>query len=323
MSKDDSNEKSNEAMRLFLLRKQTGTQNMKIDPVFIAPIAGFSSALIEITAIWPAEWCKTQQQLNRLNPNFNALKYMYEQGFFGVYRSLTPMLIGAPFQGLIRFTSLDYFTELFKDENGRTSKFSGLFAGITAGLLESVCVVTPMETVKTVLVDSKQGIIRGVSMVIKKDGISGLYKGLLPTAAKSASNQALRFVIYNEWKNIITMDRKVKDLSPHESLAGGMVAGLLGALGNTPFDTVKSRMQGLESKRYKGMFDCAKKMVMEEGPSSLYKGLVYRWARVVPGQGLLFLSYDFISQQLRKLSIPGPGAQKKPKLNRMGSIGSD
>lgn len=299
---------------------------IKIEPQIIPAMAGFVSALVEITLMWPCEYAKTMQQLNRKNPNFRVLKHMRDLGIVKVYQGLTPLLIGAPIQGLIRFASLGYFNNLLSDENGRVSRASGLIAGICAGILESIIIVTPMETVKTVLVDGKMSLIGGVKHVLKKEGPKGLYKGVTATMLKSASNQSLRFIIYNEYKRFVTRHRKDKNyLSPGESLFGGMLAGFLGAIGNTPFDTVKSRMQGLESKRYNGIVDCAKKMVVEEGPLSLYKGLLYRCYRVVPGQGILFFTYEFVSEKLRNFYIPNKsGKVKNPhKIQRMNSIGSE
>ena len=88
-------------------------------------------------------------------------------------------------------------------------------------------------------------------------------------------------------------------LTPLQALGGGMLAGALGCVGNTPFDTVKSRMQGLEAARYRSMVHCLGSMVKEEGFLSLYKGFWPRLARVLPGQGIIFMSYSTISDSLK------------------------
>ena len=184
-----------------------------------------------------------------------------------------------------------------------------------------------METVKTRLVDSGKGLVDGVRYVVSKHGISGLYKGLFPTMSKSCSNQALRFAIFNEYKRLVIGNRPTHELSASEALVGGMTAGCLGAVGNTPFDTVKTRMQGLEANRYSSMLNCAvtmvkhffslthsyienvkynrsnnkyqnKTQVRTEGVFSLWKGLAARCARVVPGQGIIFCSYESINTWL-------------------------
>mmetsp|Transcript_10557 Transcript_10557/g.20785 ORF Transcript_10557/g.20785 Transcript_10557/m.20785 type:complete len:318 (-) Transcript_10557:420-1373(-) len=265
----------------------------------IAPISGFASAAIEISTLWPAEYAKTALQLNKDNKDFRIMSHMKERGF-GIYRGLAPLLIGAPLQGLLRFSTLDYFNRTLADPTtGRLSVASGLCAGIGAGILESLLVVTPMETVKTQLIHANKGLVEGTKFIIQTQGISGMYKGCGATIAKSASNQALRFVIFNTYKNYMLENPTEQKLTAGQALFGGMLAGALGALGNTPIDTIKSRTQGLDGHRYKNMFHCGYTMVKEEGPLSLYKGLIPRLARTLPGQGIIFCSYEMISTSLR------------------------
>jgi len=128
-----------------------------------------------------------------------------------------------------------------------------------------------------------------------------LPKGLGATVAKSASNQMLRFFIFNEYKSFVVGDENpLAELTPVEALFGGMTAGCLGCLGNTPFDVLKTRMQGLDAGRYTSTLNCAATVLREEGPRGLYSGLGARLCRVVPGQGLIFMSYETISQFVRK-----------------------
>ena len=61
-----------------------------------------------------------------------------------------------------------------------------------------------------------------------------------------------------------------------------------------------NRQPPTAKKRYKSMLHCAKTMVREEGVLSLWKGLGARCARVVPGQGIIFCSYESINNWLRK-----------------------
>lgn len=267
----------------------------------VAPVAGFVSAAVEISATWPLEYSKTQLQLNRTNPNFNIYQHLASNGL-SIYKGITPMLIGAPLQGFLRFGCLDFFQNLFRDERtGKVGMAAGLFAGIGAGVLESVLVVAPMETLKTTCINSGRSLSGSLKQIMANDGFSGIYKGVGATVAKSASNQALRFVIFNQYKNMIVESRDKKSLSSMESLAGGCIAGLLGALGNTPVDTVKSRLQGLEGSRYKNALHCATTMVKEEGPASLYKGLIPRMGRVVPGQGIIFMCYGALSERFNRM----------------------
>lgn len=277
----------------------------KMQPL-VAPVAGFVAALTEISLLFPTEYCKVQLQLNKGNASFSLPNHLRERGL-KIYQGLPPMLIGAPLQGLLRFSCLDIVSNssvLKSSPVFSSPAVSGLIAGICAGVVESVLVVTPMETIKTKLIDSKRGLVEGTSHILRTQGIAGLYNGLMPTILKSTSNQAIRFIVFSQYKEIMLERSTSADgvvptkLTILQSLGGGVLAGLVGCLLNTPIDTVKSRMQSLERSKYKNSIDCAHQMVKNEGVGSLYKGLFMRSARVVPGQGIIFVVYEQVSSRL-------------------------
>jgi solute carrier family 25 citrate transporter 1 len=45
----------------------------------------------------------------------------------------------------------------------------------------------------------------------------------------------------------------------------GAIAGAVSVFGNTPIDVIKTRMQGLEARKYKNTLDCAVKIAKHEG----------------------------------------------------------
>ena len=55
-------------------------------------------------------------------------------------------------------------------------------------------------------------------------------------------------------------------------------------------------MQGLQASEYKNTLDCFQKVIRNEGIMALYTGVVPRLGRVIPGQGIIFMSYDTISR---------------------------
>ena len=57
-------------------------------------------------------------------------------------------------------------------------------------------------------------------------------------------------------------------------------------------------MQGTKSSQYKSTFDCFKQIITNEGISALYAGVVPRLGRVVPGQGIIFMSFETIQSSL-------------------------
>jgi solute carrier family 25 citrate transporter 1 len=83
--------------------------------------------------------------------------------------------------GAYEFARNSLFPE---DSWGKDSRLRSLFCGLTAGVTEAIVAVTPMETVKTKLIHDKvagtgkyNGLIGGVTTIVKLEGFGGLYRG--------------------------------------------------------------------------------------------------------------------------------------------------
>jgi solute carrier family 25 citrate transporter 1 len=59
-------------------------------------------------------------------------------------------------------------------------------------------------------------------------------------------------------------------------------------------------MQGTQAAKYGNTLDCFKQVVSKEGIGALYVGIVPRLGRVVPGQGIIFMSFETIQSNLEK-----------------------
>ena len=62
-------------------------------------------------------------------------------------------------------------------------------------------------------------------------------------------------------------------------------------------------MQGTEASKYKNTLDCFKTILTKEGIGAFYAGVVPRLGRVVPGQGIIFMSFETIQQHISTFSI--------------------
>lgn len=143
----------------------------------------------------------------------------------------------------IRFGGNAYFKTILADDRGKLTMGKQFLAGMGAGTVEAIFAVTPMETIKTKLIQTNQGMVTGVKSIIRESGIGGLYQGLVATILKQSSNQGLRFMFFNKYKDFVTENGKLP-MHPVVALLGGMAAGCFSTLGNNPFDVVKTRMQG-------------------------------------------------------------------------------
>lgn len=81
-------------------------------------------------------------------------------------------------------------------------------------------------------------------------------------------------------------------------------ARVLNPLSNLPSCTeTQTRMQGTQASQYASTFDCFKQVLSKEGAGAFYAGIIPRLGRVVPGQGIIFMSFETIVENLEKFAI--------------------
>lgn len=285
-------------------------------------LAGGLAGGIEICITYPTEYVKTQLQLDeRANPPKYrgmvdcAKQTVNQRGYMGLYRGLPVLLIGSIPKAAVRFGAQQWasnqiqmgcFGDGFAARNPTTtSLLSGLFAGFS----EAILAVCPMETIKVKFIHDMnranpqyKGLFHGMRTIIAQEGFAGCYKGLSATLAKQGSNQMIRFGVMDSLK--------AWHLERNNGVAPGILwiafyGGLAGAasvIGNTPVDVVKTRMQGLESGKYKSSIDCFMQILKKEGPAALYKGTLPRMSRVVLDVALVFVIYEEVLKILDRVA---------------------
>ncbi|KAM8916189.1 mitochondrial 2-oxodicarboxylate carrier [Spinachia spinachia] len=122
-----------------------------------------------------------------------------------------------------------------------------IIAGGSAGLVE-ICLMHPLDVVKT-----RFQIQRGTSdpnsykslgdcfrTVIRNEGISGFYKGILPPIVAETPKRAVKFFTFEQYKKLLNLS----PLSPGLALSvAGLGAGLTEAVVVNPFEVVKVSLQ--------------------------------------------------------------------------------
>ncbi|KAF2880823.1 hypothetical protein ILUMI_25356 [Ignelater luminosus] len=278
-------------------------------------IAGGITGGIEICITFPTEYVKTQLQLDEKGgqKQYSGIwdcckKTVKNHGFFGLYRGLSVLLYGSIPKSAVRFGAFEAFKNKMKDEKGNLSPGGRLLCGLGAGVAEAILAVTPMETVKVKFINDQRspnpkfkGFLHGVTLIVKEQGIGGVYKGLSATIMKQGSNQAIRFFVMETLKDMYRGGDPNKNVPKVVVGAFGAVAGAASVFGNTPIDVVKTRMQGLEAHKYKNTADCFVKIWKNEGPMAFYKGTVPRLSRVCLDVAITFMIYDSFMEIFNKV----------------------
>nr|GMC94227.1 mitochondrial substrate carrier family protein B-like [Ipomoea batatas] len=209
---------------------------------------------------------------------------------FERYKNLLHVMLGVEGQGE-RF-SADLCVRLV----------GGGLAGITAA-----AATYPLDLVRTRLAAQTsviyyRGIWHALRTIRREEGARGLYKGLGATLLGVGPNLAISFAVYDTARTY-WQDHRPDDSVVLVSLACGSLSGVASSTVTFPLDLVKRRMQ-LEgaagrARVYKtGLFGTFRHIIRSEGIRGIYRGILPEYYKVVPGIGIVFMTYEKLKQLL-------------------------
>ncbi|KAF8397260.1 hypothetical protein HHK36_016170 [Tetracentron sinense] len=146
-----------------------------------------------------------------------------------------------------------------------------------------------------------KGPIHCARMIIREEGLLGLWAGAAPTVMRNGTNQAAMFTAKNMFDGILWKKQEGdgKALQPWQSMVSGFLAGTVGPVCTGPFDVVKTRLMAQSrvggELKYKGMVHAIRTIFAEEGLLALWKGLLPRLMRIPPGQAIMWAVADQVT----------------------------
>jgi len=174
--------------------------------------------------------------------------------------------------------------------------------GIAASIAASI--THPLDLTKVRLQASGDtGMIQSLRKTVRTAGVRGLFDGVSATLFRQMTYSMCRFWAYDEAKKLLKADNQ----SPAWKLiaAGSMAGAIAGVVGN-PGEVLMVRMQGDFAKppekrlNYKNCFDGLFRMIREEGPSSLVRGVYPNVIRSILMNSSQLASYDYFKTMLLK-----------------------
>ncbi|KAJ2490502.1 Mitochondrial succinate-fumarate transporter [Coemansia sp. RSA 2050] len=283
-------------------------------------LAGGAAGLAEAMCCHPLDTIKVRMQLK--NSRRAAIDATAPKSFLGVgqrivqregvralYKGLGAVVSGIVPKMAIRFSSFEYYKTLLANKETGLVSTSGVFlAGLLAGTTEAVAVVTPMDVVKIRLqaqrhstvdpmdVPKYRNAMHAAFTIIKEEGPMTLYKGVALTALRQATNQAVNFTFYQEFKRIARQVQGLDELPSYQHLILGGVSGAMGPISNAPIDTIKTRIQKATTvageSGWSRFVTVTRDIAQKEGYKAFYRGLTPRVLRVAPGQAITFMVYE-------------------------------
>ncbi|EIW75486.1 mitochondrial carrier [Coniophora puteana RWD-64-598 SS2] len=167
--------------------------------------------------------------------------------------------------------------------------------GVAATIAASI--THPLDLTKVRLQASgDKRMLESIKKTVRTAGARGLFDGISGTWLRQMSYSLCRFWAYDESKKMIGANQP--DSAPWKLPAAGMMAGsIAGVVGNPGGDFAKPPEKRFN---YKHCLDALFRMVREEGPSSLARGVGPNVFRSVLMNSSQLASYDFFKSELLK-----------------------
>lgn len=177
-----------------------------------------------------------------------------------------------------------------------------------AGGFGGICAVLTGHPFDLVKVRLQTGLynssIQCIKQTIAKDGLTGLYRGVLPPLLGVTPMFAVSFWGYDVGKRLVSTytGKSIDQFEIKEISTAGFISAIPTTLVAAPFERVKVMMQIQEGNKSKSMAGVVAEMYRTGGLRSIFKGSVATLARDGPGSALYFATYEYLKKEL---SSPG------------------
>uniref|UniRef100_A0A7N2KWA0 Uncharacterized protein n=1 Tax=Quercus lobata TaxID=97700 RepID=A0A7N2KWA0_QUELO len=247
-------------------------------------LAGNLAGVLPASAIFVGVYEPTKQKLLKSFPeNLSAVAHL---SFALLARETMGYVMRVAFPSVL----------LQNRKHGRTA---GAIGGAASSLVR-----VPTEVVKQRLQTGQfASAPDAVRLIVAKEGFKGLYVGYGSFLLRDLPFDAIQFCIYEQIRIGYRLAAR-RDLNdPENAIIGAFAGAITGAI-TTPLDVIKTRLmiQG-SANQYKGICDCVRTIVKEEGTHALLKGIGPRVLWIGIGGSIFFGVLERTKQIL---------AQKRP-----------
>ncbi|EPS61182.1 hypothetical protein M569_13615, partial [Genlisea aurea] len=243
-----------------------------------------------------------------------ALRIVNEEGFRAFWKgNLVTIAHRLPYSS-ISFYAYEQYKSFLKSLPGldghEANPGSDIFVHFVCGGLAGMTAASatyPLDLVRTRLAAQRktiyyQGIRHAVHTISREEGFLGLYKGLGATLLGVGPSIAISFSVYETLRTYWRQSRP-NDSTVVVSLTCGSLSGIASSTATFPLDLVRRRMQlegaaGRARVYNTGLFGAFRHIVRTEGLRGLYRGILPEYYKVVPGVGIVFMTYETLKKLL-------------------------
>ncbi|XP_035414522.1 mitochondrial thiamine pyrophosphate carrier [Cygnus atratus] len=293
-----------------------------------AAAAGSASGFVTRVLVSPLDVIKIrfQLQIEQISSRTPGAKYhgilqavqriFQEEGLGAFWKGHVPAQFLSAGYGAVQFMAFESLTKLVHNVtsyNARDSFVHFICGGLAA--CTATVAVQPVDTLRTRFAAQGEPKIyhnlrHAVVTMYQTEGPRTFYRGLTPTIIAIFPYAGLQFSFYNTLKQLSEwmIPAEGKEGGNVKNLVCGSCAGVISKTLTYPFDLIKKRLQvgGFERARaafgqvrmYRGLLDCLRQVMREEGLGGFFKGLSPSLLKAAVSTGLVFFSYELFCSLL-------------------------
>jgi len=185
------------------------------------------------------------------------------------------------------------------EKKDRRLTVSQIFVAGGISGVASRTITSPLDVIKILFQvgtnNTKNGFLNSFKILYKNEGIAAFWKGNGIACVRLFPYSAIQFSAFNQLKLVLGDDKK-------NAFIAGSTAGTIATVVTYPTDFVKTRLtidhadKTTGNAKYRGMIDCFRVVLKEEGALAFYKGMSTSIIGVIPFSGFTFLSYEFLDR---------------------------
>ncbi|KAK0645007.1 Mitochondrial phosphate carrier protein 2 [Lasiodiplodia hormozganensis] len=257
------------------------------------------------TAVTPLDLVKCRRQVDPkiYSSNISAWRSIFaKEGLRGVFFGWSPTFVGYSFQGAGKYGFYEVFKYLYGEKWFPNANKTVVYLGASASaeFLADIA-LCPWEAVKvrmqTTLPPYAPNMREGVKKVVAKEGVAGLYKGLVPLWGRQIPYTMVKFATFEK-----AVEQIYKQLGkPKEaynglqqtgvSFLGGYIAGIGCAVVSHPADVMVSKLNS-DRKAGESAAAAMSRIYGNIGFSGLWNGLPVRIVMIGTLTAFQWLIYD-------------------------------
>ncbi|KAF5960972.1 hypothetical protein HYC85_002181 [Camellia sinensis] len=241
------------------------------------------------------------------------------EGLRGLYAGFYPAVLGSTISWGLYFFFYSKAKQRYSKGGQELTPGLHLASAAEAGALVCCC-TNPLWLVKTRLqlqtplhqAHPYTGFHDAVKTILKEEGWSALYKGIVPGLFLQVTHGAIQFTAYEELRKVVVGFRSTEseeELSAAELLNTidyatlGASSKLTAILLTYPFQVIRSRLQQRPSKDgipiYMDSWHVVKETARFEGLRGFYKGITANMLKNIPAASITFIVYENVLNMLK------------------------